>query len=109
MIDLIFQILPSLVRVVHDLWANRVCSPESDQQVVKVLPFLMIRPIDHFSEGEGTQLDGDPLKFFRSNGLERHGDPPHARPSPPKHQILEFCGLGEVKERLPKRVYVHER
>ena len=77
--------------------------------MIEVLPFPMIRRVNQLPEGAGKQVDGDPLKLFGFDGLERRDDPPDARPSPPKHHIFEFCNFGEVKRRRLRYAYVHER
>ena len=51
-------------------------------------------------------VDGDLLNVFGFYRWKRHGDPLNARPPAPKRQILELCGLGEVKRRHPRHIYV---
>ena len=97
---MISHILPS--HPVHDLWANRVRGPESDQQAVEVMPFSAIRFHDLVFE---DWVDGDTFKLG-FNGLEGNSDPPSAWTSPPKRQVFEFCGLGEVEQWYS---YVRER
>jgi len=77
-----------------------------DQQAIEVLPFLINRILNHES---GGWVDGDTLKGFGSDGLERRGDPFDVQRSPPELQIFEFCGLREVKEKRPRRSCVRER
>jgi hypothetical protein len=54
-------------------------------------------------------MDNDLLKILGFNGPEGHGDPLDVWPSPPKPDIFEFGGLGEVKRRHIRRVYTHKR
>ena len=55
---------PSLVQ---DPWANRMRSPESDQKVVEVLPFLTNLCA---CECGRVRVNGDLLKVFGPDGLE---------------------------------------
>ena len=48
--------------------------------------------------GITPEIDDDILEVFGINGLQRRNDPLNAQLTAPKHQLLELCGLGEVKQ-----------
>ena len=82
--------IPLAHPVVQDLYTNRMQGPQLDQQAVEVLPFLMNCVLNR----EGScWVEGDMLKGFGFDGLERRGDPLDVQRSPPKCQILKFRGL----------------
>lgn len=99
---MVFHILPPLDQFIHDPWTNRVRGPEFEQQVVKVLPFPMNCLVNRALWGGGQLVDPDQPKVFGFDGSERRGDPLDTHPSPPKYQVLKFCGLGEVRQRRPR-------
>lgn len=70
------------------------------------LPFLKNRFLNRVYKV--TWLDSDLLKVFGLNSLEHHRDLLDIRPSAPERHIFEVCGLGEIKQRHPRRVYIHE-
>ena len=91
----------------HNFWTNRVGGPELDQQAIEILPPQTNSFLNRICKVT-TWVDGDLLKVFRLRSLERHRDPLDIRPSEPKRQVFELCGLGEIKRRRPRRVYIHE-
>jgi len=71
--------------------------------VVEAPPFLITRVV-------GGWEDGDVLKAFtRFDRFERRDNPLDTQPFPLQLQIFEFCGLGEVKARCPRRFYTREQ
>jgi len=69
---MISHFLPFLVPPIQEPRADRMRSPELDQQAVEVLPFLTNRCA---CEGGSVRVDGDLLEAFGLDGLERHDDP----------------------------------
>ena len=65
----------------------------------------MVGVLDHPA---GDRVDGDMFKAFGFDIPEYQDDPLDHGPLPPKLQIFEFCGLGEVNARCPKRAYIRE-
>ena len=81
--------------------------PQLNNQVIKVLPFLMNRFLDQIVK-VGNCADGDLLKVFLScsfGSFEGHDDPSNVWPSQPKLHVFEFRSLGEVKRRRHLKEY----
>ena len=53
-------------------------------------------------------MDGNLLKVYGFDGLERRDNPVDIRSSAQKYQTFEFRGLGEVREIPLGRDYVRE-
>lgn len=67
--------------------------------MVEVLPFLINCFLGFPWEGDGLG-DGDTSEVFGFDGLECRNNPLDGWPCPHKLQTFEFCGLGEVKQRV---------
>jgi len=82
-----------------------MCTPELDQQLVQVQPFLNI----HLPKLWIFLIwaDDNTLKVFGFDGSEGHYNPLDGQPHPCPQELymFEFCGLGEVKGNVPERAY----
>ena len=56
-----------------------------------------------------AQADGNLLKVFGLDGSKCRDDPVDIRFRAQKRQILDICGVREVRKRRPTRACVHEQ
>ena len=92
--QVVSHVLPSHLHLIRDLRADRMRSPELDQQPVQVMSLLTNRSPKLVCQGTVIGSQGDLLKVLGFDGSERLGDPLHIRPGTQKHQVFEFRGFG---------------
>ena len=93
-LHMIFHILPSLNRLIHDLRMNQTRNPELDQRAVEILPPFLVNCLNRVRKGNGIGLHGE---IVEGSWVRWSGAPPQAWSCPQKRQVFEFCGCGEVK------------
>ena len=98
--------IPSRPHLIRDLRTDRMGGPESDQQAVQVMPLVTDQSLEPVRLGAVVGLQGDLLKVLGFDGLERFGDPPHARLRAQKLQSFEFRSRGEVNRSCCGRIWV---